>query len=156
MCRTKSLNVYTFMKHVIECIYFHAQIHIAKTQENWLIRTSFYSLLWLRPDWLPRAGEISLSCLVGISCFVLKVPNSFSGSLISLIWRPGFGILKQNGGEIRDWKWARCGMPKITLGITGLSKNLGQAGWRNWRTLLGLSLLFWPWNISLMTKNVRG
>ena len=33
----------------------------------------------------------------------------FSGSGISLIWISEFGILKQNPGEIRDWKYRwRC------------------------------------------------
>jgi len=77
VCRTKSLNVYTYMKHVVECIYFHAEVDIAKAQENLLIRTSLYSFLWLCPDWLTGAGKISLSCLFGISCFVLRVPNRF-------------------------------------------------------------------------------
>ena len=94
VCRTKSLNVYTYMKHVIECIYFHTEIHIAKAQGNVLIKTSFYSFSWLRPDWLPGAGKISISCLFGIPCFVLRVLNRFFGIC-------HFGYLK---ARIRDFK----------------------------------------------------
>ena len=102
MCRTKSLNVYTYMKHVIEYIYFHVEIHIAKAQENWLIRTSFYSFLSLRPDWLTGAGKINLSCILGVSCFVLRVPNRFFRIRDFPYLKAGIRILKQNRGEIRD------------------------------------------------------
>ena len=39
--------------------------------------------------------------------------------------KAGIRDFKQNGGEIRDRIESMHGMPKITLGITGLSKNLG-------------------------------
>ena len=38
---------------------------------------------------------------------IWKTPLGFAGSWFSLDWNSGFGILKQNRGEIRDWKYAR-------------------------------------------------
>ena len=38
----------------------------------------------------------------------------------------GIRDFKQNGGEIRDQIESMHGMPKTTLGITGLNKNLGR------------------------------
>ena len=50
--------------------------------------------------------------------------------MISLIWGSGFGIIKQNGGKIPDWKYA----PELPVrwdaknknGITGLHEILGR------------------------------
>ena len=58
-------------------------------------------------------------------------PIQVSVSGISLIWRSGFGILKQNRGGIRDQMYAREGfagdmVPNITLGITGLQGIFGR------------------------------
>ena len=55
-----------------------------------------------------------------------RVSNTFFG-MQDFPWGSGFGILKRNPGEIRDWKvCAGGGMPKITLGITGLPEILGR------------------------------
>ena len=56
--------------------------------------------------WSPGFG-ISLICSPGSGISLIWGPAYG----ISLIWKPGFGILKQIGGEIRDWKYAgvvRC------------------------------------------------
>ena len=70
----------------------------------------------------------------------------FSGSWISLISGLGFGILKQNRGEIRDWKFARevgCqkqpsglrAWTKFWVGITGLMNPIGDPHvWGVWTT----------------------
>ena len=43
--------------------------------------------------------------------------------------KAGFVILKQDGGEILGLKvWMGCVMPKIAIGSTGLSENLGRDG----------------------------
>ena len=52
--------------------------------------------------------------------------KGFVGYGISLTWSPGFGILKRNGGGIRDWNQHGIRDAKITIGITGLSKTLGR------------------------------
>ena len=55
-----------------------------------------------------------------------RVSNMFFG-MRDFPWGSGFGILKRNRGEIRDWKVCEGGgMPKITLGITGLPEILGR------------------------------
>ena len=55
-----------------------------------------------------------------------RVSNTFF-RMQDFPWGSGFGILKRNPGEIRDWKvCAGGGMPKITLGITGLPEILGR------------------------------
>ena len=42
-------------------------------------------------------------------------------------WSLGFEILKQNRGDIPDWKYAReVGCQKVTVAITGLLEVLGQ------------------------------
>ena len=51
----------------------------------------------------------------------------FSGSGISRIWISGFGIFKQNGGEIRDWKYrGKWDAKKENIGITGLHEIWGR------------------------------
>ena len=52
--------------------------------------------------------------------------KGFMGYGISFTWSPGFGILKRNGGGIRDWNQHGIRDAKITIGITGLSKTLGR------------------------------
>ena len=42
-----------------------------------------------------------------------KVLIGFSGYVISPVWSSGLRILKQNRGEIRDWKYARQVEAKI-------------------------------------------
>ena len=61
-----------------------------------------------------------------ISCPARRVSNKFffSGCGISLIWGSGFGILKGKSGRDSGLKvCAGGGMPKVTLGITGLPEN---------------------------------
>ena len=50
-------------------------------------------------------------------------PISFSGCGICVIWGSGFGILKGNRGEIRDWKYAReVGCQKQPSGLRDCPK----------------------------------
>ena len=57
----------------------------------------------------------------------MKVPIGFSGFGIRLISRSAFGILKAYWGRDSGMKECTgCVMPKITLEITGLGKNLGR------------------------------
>ena len=57
----------------------------------------------------------------------MKVPIGFSGFGIRLISRSAFGILKAYWGRDSGMKECKgCVMPKITLQITGLGKNLGR------------------------------
>jgi len=60
----------------------------------------------------------------------------FSGSGISLVWSSGFGILKQNSGEIRDWKNVQEVGYQNNPRDYGIAWNFGS-GLRDWRTLLG-------------------
>ena len=54
---------------------------------------------------------------------VKRVPFSrvFSGCRICLNGMSGFGILKQNGGQIREY--IGYGLPKIIITISGFSEN---------------------------------
>ena len=54
---------------------------------------------------------------------VKRVPFSrvFSGCRICLNGKSGFGILKQNGGQIREY--IGYGLPKIIITISGFSEN---------------------------------
>ena len=63
----------------------------------------------------------------------MKVPIGFSGFGIRLILRSAFGILKAYWGRDSGLKeYTGCGMPKITLGITGLGKIcVGMTGLKN-------------------------
>ena len=66
------------------------------------------------------------------------VYTPFHGNRIFFIWSLGFGILNQNGGEIRDWISIHTReMPAIPITITGLSK-IFQLGWQDLRALLGI------------------
>ena len=58
--------------------------------------------------------------------------NWNTGSGNSFISISGFGILKQNPGEIRDWKYGR----RWNHRDCGIVRNLGS-GLRDWRILLG-------------------
>ena len=57
-----------------------------------------------------HCASVSLSCSRPTRCldhWYRSVPNRFPGSGISLIWPSGLGSIKQNRGEIRDWKYVR-------------------------------------------------
>ena len=63
--------------------------------------------------------------------------TGFSRSGISLIWTSGFEIVKQNRGEIRDWKYAQEVNAQNNPQDYGIARNFGS-GLQGWRTPLGM------------------
>ena len=110
--------------------------------DSWLIKNPIFSVSffpWSQtlsciPSYFGNAdpGDEPTAC-VGIewwerahSASGRRVSNTFFG-MQDFPSGSGFGILKRNRGEIRDWKvCAGGGKPKITLGITGLPEILGR------------------------------